>query len=93
MKQLLQRYRELQDVIAILGLEEFLEIDRLIVDRARKVERLLSQPFSVAEVFTRILGKYVKLDDTVTGFVKLVFGELDSTPEGSFYLIGSLLNL
>jgi F-type H+-transporting ATPase subunit beta len=92
-KQLLQRYRELQDVIAILGLEELSEIDRLTVERARKVERFLSQPFSVAEVFTRIPGRYVKLDETVTGFAKLVRGELDSVSEGSFYLIGSLADL
>ena len=93
MKQLLQRYRELQDVIAILGLEELFEINRLTVERARKVERFLSQPFSVAEVFTCILGRYVKLDETVIGFIKLVLGELDFVFEGSFYLIGSLGDL
>ena len=92
-KQLLQRYRELQDVIAILGLEELLEIDRLTVERARKVEKFLSQPFSVAEVFTWISGRYVKLDEIVIGFVKLVCGELDIVLEGSFYLIGSLEKL
>jgi F-type H+-transporting ATPase subunit beta len=84
-KLLLQRYRELQDVIAILGLEELSDSDRLVVDRARKVERFLSQPFSVAEVFTRIKGRYVKLCDSVDGFSKLVSGHLDDKPKGIFY--------
>jgi len=88
-KQILQRYKELQDVIAILGLEELSDSDRLIVDRARKVERFLSQPFFVAEVFTRIQGRYVSLDSTVAGFNKIVTGEFDSLSEGLFYLKGS----
>lgn len=88
-KQILQRYKELQDVIAILGLEELSDSDRLIVDRARKVERFLSQPFFVAEVFTRIQGRYVSLDSTVTGFCQIVSGEFDSISEGLFYLKGS----
>jgi F-type H+-transporting ATPase subunit beta len=88
-KQILQRYKELQDVIAILGLEELSDSDRLIVDRARKVERFLSQPFFVAEVFTRIQGRYVPLDSTVTGFCQIVSGEFGSISEGLFYLKGS----
>lgn len=89
-KQLLQRYKELQDVIAILGLEELSDSDRTIVDRARKVERFLSQPFFVAEIFTRIQGRYVSLADTITGFTSIVSGKLDDVSEGSFYLKGSL---
>jgi len=89
-KQILQRYKELQDVIAILGLEELSDSDRLVVDRARKVERFLSQPFFVAEVFTRIQGRYVSLSETVAGFYQIVNGDLDSIPEGLFYLKGSL---
>lgn len=89
-KQLLQRYKELQDVIAILGLEELSDADKLIVERARKVEKFLSQPFSVAEVFTRIPGRYVTLEETVDGFSQIISGELDSLSEGAFYLKGSL---
>ena len=89
-KQLLQRYKELQDVIAILGLEELSDADKLTVERARKVEKFLSQPFSVAEVFTRIPGRYVTLAETVDGFTQIVSGELDSLAEGAFYLKGSL---
>mmetsp|Transcript_69745 Transcript_69745/g.175665 ORF Transcript_69745/g.175665 Transcript_69745/m.175665 type:complete len:757 (-) Transcript_69745:15-2285(-) len=88
-KQILQRYKELQDVIAILGLEELSDLDRLVVDRARKVERFLSQPFFVAEVFTRIQGRYVPLESTVSGFSQIVSGEFDSVAEGLFYLKGS----
>eukprot|EP00408_Alexandrium_pacificum_P057226 CAMPEP_0171167528 /NCGR_PEP_ID=MMETSP0790-20130122/7251_1 /TAXON_ID=2925 /ORGANISM="Alexandrium catenella, Strain OF101" /LENGTH=459 /DNA_ID=CAMNT_0011632359 /DNA_START=753 /DNA_END=2132 /DNA_ORIENTATION=- len=83
-KQMLQRYKELQDVIAILGLEELSDQDRIVVDRARKVERFLSQPFFVAEVFTRIQGKYVSLLDTIVGFSRIVQGELDEVSEGEF---------
>jgi F-type H+-transporting ATPase subunit beta len=89
-KQMLQRYKELQDVIAILGLEELSDVDRVVVDRARKVERFLSQPFFVAEVFTRIEGRYVSLNDTILGFNKIVTGELDTCSEGSFYLKGAI---
>ena len=92
-KQMLQRYKELQDVIAILGLEELSDSDRLIVDRARKVERFLSQPFFVAEVFTRIQGRYVSLADTVSGFSQIVNGELDVWSEGAFYLKGSISDI
>jgi len=89
-KQILQRYKELQDLIAILGLEELSDQDRVVVDRARKVERFLSQPFFVAEVFTRIQGSYVSLDDTIIGFNQIVTGELDAWSEGAFYLKGAI---
>lgn len=92
-KQILQRYKELQDVIAILGIEDLSESDRLVVDRARKIERFLSQPFFVAEIFTRIPGRYVKISQTVEGFSQIISGELDSFPEGSFYMQGSLLDV
>jgi F-type H+-transporting ATPase subunit beta len=92
-KQMLQRYKELQDVIAILGLEELSDQDRIVVDRARKVERFLSQPFFVAEVFTRIQGRYVSLDDTILGFGQIVSGELDVWSEGSFYLKGAICDV
>jgi F-type H+-transporting ATPase subunit beta len=92
-KQMLQRYKELQDVIAILGLEELSDQDRVVVDRARKVERFLSQPFFVAEVFTRIEGRYVSLNDTIIGFSKIVTGELDTWSEGAFYLKGAICDV
>lgn len=86
----LQRYKELQDIIAILGLDELSEEDRLTVDRARKIERFLSQPFFVAEVFTGSPGKYVTLDDTISGFKSILAGELDSLPEQAFYMVGNI---
>jgi F-type H+-transporting ATPase subunit beta len=86
----LQRYKELQDIIAILGLDELAEEDRLVVDRARKIERFLSQPFFVAEVFTGSPGKYVSLADTIKGFQKILSGELDNLPEQAFYLVGNI---
>lgn len=86
----LQRYKELQDIIAILGLDELSEEDRLTVARARKIERFLSQPFFVAEVFTGSPGKYVTLDDTIKGFKMILAGELDHLPEQSFYLVGDI---
>jgi F-type H+/Na+-transporting ATPase subunit beta len=86
----LQRYKELQDIIAILGLDELSEEDRLTVDRARKIERFLSQPFFVAEVFTGSPGKYVSLDDTIKGFKMILGGELDSLPEQAFYMVGNI---
>ena len=89
---LLQRYRELQDIIAILGIEELTESDKLVVNRARKLERYLSQPFHVAEVFTRISGSYVPLNFTVMSFRRLLSGLYDSLPESSFYLTG-LINI
>lgn len=86
----LQRYKELQDIIAILGLDELSEDDRLTVARARKIERFLSQPFFVAEVFTGSPGKYVKLEDTIKGFQMILSGELDDLPEQAFYLVGDI---
>lgn len=86
----LQRYKELQDIIAILGLDELSEEDRLTVDRARKIERFLSQPFFVAEVFTGSPGKYVTLADTIKGFQMILKGELDRLPEQAFYMVGSI---
>jgi len=89
-KSTLQRYKELQDIIAILGLDELSEEDRLVVARARKVERFLSQPFFVAEVFTGSPGKYVSLADAIDGFTQLLEGKLDDLPEQAFYLVGGL---
>jgi F-type H+-transporting ATPase subunit beta len=89
-KKTLQRYKELQDIIAILGLDELSEEDRLVVARARKIERFLSQPFFVAEVFTGSPGKYVSLAETIEGFNKILTGELDSLPEQAFYLVGNI---
>lgn len=89
-KQTLQRYKELQDIIAILGLDELSEEDRLTVARARKVERFLSQPFFVAEVFTGSPGKYVALEDTIKGFQMILDGNFDSLPEQAFYLVGDI---
>jgi len=89
-KSTLQRYKELQDIIAILGLDELSEEDRLTVARARKVERFLSQPFFVAEVFTGSPGKYVSLADSIDGFTQLLEGKLDDLPEQAFYLVGNL---
>ena len=89
-KETLQRYKELQDIIAILGIDELSEEDRLTVARARKVERFLSQPFFVAEIFTGSPGKYVSLEDTIKGFTMVLGGELDDLPEQSFYLVGNI---
>ena len=89
-KQTLQRYKELQDIIAILGLDELSEEDRQVVARARKIERFLSQPFFVAEVFTGSPGKYVGLSETIQGFNMILGGEFDEVPEQSFYLVGNI---
>ena len=89
-KETLQRYKELQDIIAILGIDELSEEDRLTVARARKVERFLSQPFFVAEIFTGSPGKYVSLEETIKGFTMILGGELDDLPEQSFYLVGNI---
>jgi F-type H+-transporting ATPase subunit beta len=89
-KETLQRYKELQDIIAILGLDELSEEDRLTVARARKVERFLSQPFFVAEVFTGSPGKYVALADAITGFNDVLDGKYDDLPEQAFYLVGDV---
>lgn len=89
-KETLQRYKELQDIIAILGIDELSEEDRLTVARARKVERFLSQPFFVAEIFTGSPGEYVSLEDTIKGFLMVLNGELDDLPEQAFYLVGNI---
>jgi len=89
-KETLQRYKELQDIIAILGIDELSEEDRLTVSRARKVERFLSQPFFVAEIFTGSPGKYVSLEETIKGFTMVLNGELDALPEQAFYLVGNI---
>jgi F-type H+-transporting ATPase subunit beta len=89
-QRILQRYKELQDIIAILGMDELGEDDKRIVGRARRVQRFLSQPFAVAEQFTGIKGKYVKLEDTVASFERLVAGEFDELPEQAFYMVGSI---
>jgi F-type H+-transporting ATPase subunit beta len=86
----LQRYKELQDIIAILGMEELSEDDKISVARARKIQRFLSQPFHVAEVFTGSPGKYVKLEDTIKGFKAVVNGEYDDVPEQAFYMVGGI---
>jgi F-type H+-transporting ATPase subunit beta len=89
-KETLQRYKELQDIIAILGIEELSEEDRMVVSRARKLERFLSQPFFVAEVFTGSPGKYVSLENTLKGFQMILTGTLDELPEQAFYLVGDI---
>ena len=87
-QEVLQRYKELQDIIAILGLDELSEEDRITVDRARKVQRFLSQPFFVAEVFTGMPGIFVSVEDTVESFEQLVNGDLDDLPEQAFLNVG-----
>jgi F-type H+/Na+-transporting ATPase subunit beta len=89
-QRILQRYKELQDIIAILGMEELSEDDKVIVGRARRVQRFLSQPFHVAEAFTGIKGKYVKLEDTIESFERVVSGEFDHLPEQAFYMKGGI---
>ena len=86
----LQRYKELKDIIAILGMDELSEEDKLVVSRARKIERFLSQPFHVAEVFTGAPGKYVSLKDTIAGFQGILGGDYDDLPEQAFYMVGSI---
>jgi F-type H+-transporting ATPase subunit beta len=87
---ILQRYRDLQDIIAILGMDELSEEDKLIVSRARKIQRFLSQPFFVAEAFTGTPGRYVKLKDSVRGFKEIVEGKYDDLPEQAFYMVGTI---
>jgi F-type H+-transporting ATPase subunit beta len=89
-KQILQRYKDLQDIIAILGIDELSEDDKLTVARARKLQRFLSQPFFVAEQFTGFKGKYVSIADTIKGFKEIVDGKHDGVPEQAFYLVGSI---
>ena len=86
----LQKYRELQDIIAILGMEELSDADKLTVARARKIQRFLSQPFAVAEIFTGTPGKYVALRDTIRGFKEILEGKHDDLPEAAFYMVGSI---
>ena len=86
----LQKYKDLQDIIAILGMDELSEEDKLTVDRARKIERFLSQPFFVAEVFTGSPGKYVSLDENIAGFKGILEGKYDHLPEAAFYMVGNI---
>ena len=90
MQAVLQRLKELQDIIAILGMDELSEEDKQIVTRARKIQRFLSQPFFVAEVFTNSPGKYVTLADTIRGFNGIVAGDYDHIPEQAFYMVGTI---
>src|SRR5699024_7520655 len=89
-QEVLQRYKELQDIIAILGMDELSEEDKLVVYRARKIQRFLSQPFHVAEVFTGAPGKYVALRDTIASFKAIIAGEYDDLPEQAFYMAGGI---
>ena len=89
-KQMLQRYNELQDIIAILGMEELGEQDKLVVSRARRVQRFLSQPFFVAEAFTGLEGKFVNIEDTIKGFKMILDGEVDYLPEQAFLMVGTI---
>jgi F-type H+-transporting ATPase subunit beta len=89
-KGVLQRYKDLQDIIAILGIDELSDEDKLTVSRARKIQRFLSQPFNVAEQFTGVPGKYVKLADTIRGFKEIVDGKHDGIPEQAFYMQGTI---
>jgi F-type H+-transporting ATPase subunit beta len=89
-QQTLQRYKDLQDIIAILGMDELSEDDKLVVARARKIQRFLSQPFFVATQFTGIAGKYVPLKETINGFEELVDGKLDHISEQDFYMCGGI---
>jgi F-type H+-transporting ATPase subunit beta len=89
-KQVLQRYKDLQDIIAILGIDELSEEDKLTVARARKIQKFLSQPFFVAEQFTGLPGKYVPIAETVKSFKELVEGKHDAVPEQAFYMVGTI---
>jgi F-type H+-transporting ATPase subunit beta len=89
-KQILQRYKELQDIIAILGMDELSEEDKMLVHRARRIQRFLSQPFHVAEAFTGLKGVYVDIKDTIRGFNMIIDGKVDKYPEASFNLVGTI---
>jgi len=89
-KLILQRYKELQDIIAILGMDELSDDDKLIVSRARRVQRFLSQPFFVAEQFTGLKGVFVSIEDTIRGFNMIMDGEVDEYPEAAFNLVGTI---
>ena len=88
--EILQKYKELQDIIAILGMDELSDEDKETVNRARKIQRFLSQPFFVAEQFSGIAGKYVKLEDTIRGFKEIIEGKHDDLPEQAFYMVGTI---
>ena len=90
MQEILQKYKELQDIIAIMGMDELSEADRLIVARARKLQKFLSQPFHVAEQFIGIHGIYVKLEDTIRSFAEVIDGKHDDIPEQAFYMVGHI---
>ena len=90
MQEVLQRYRDLQDIIAILGIDELSDEDKLVVQRARKIERFFSQPNFVAEQFTGTPGEYVKLEDTIRGFTEILDGKHDDLPEQAFYMVGGI---
>jgi F-type H+-transporting ATPase subunit beta len=89
-QKILQRYKDLQDIIAILGIDELSEEDKLLVARARKIQKFFSQPFFVAEAYTGLKGKYVKLEDTIKGFKMIMEGKLDDLPEQAFFMVGSI---
>ena len=89
-QSVLQKYKDLQDIIAILGMDELSEEDKLIVERARKIEKFLSQPFFVAEVFTGSPGKYISLEETIAGFKGILEGKYDDLPENAFYMVGNI---
>src|SRR6202008_3906790 len=89
-QRVLQSYKSLQDIIAILGMDELSEEDKLVVARARKIQRFLSQPFHVAEVFTGSPGKFVALEDTIKGFKGICEGKYDDLPESAFYMVGTI---
>jgi F-type H+-transporting ATPase subunit beta len=89
-QQVLQRYKDLQDIIAILGMDELSEEDKQLVARARKIQRFLSQPFFVASQFTGFEGKYVKVEETIRGFREIVEGKHDDIPEQAFYMVGTI---
>jgi len=89
-QRILQRYKDLQDIIAILGMDELSDEDKITVARARKIQRFLSQPFHVAEAFTGTPGKYVRLQDTIKGFKEIIEGHLDHLPEQAFYMVGTI---
>jgi F-type H+-transporting ATPase subunit beta len=89
-QMILQKYKDLQDIIAILGMDELSDDDKIIVARARRIQRFLSQPFHVAETFTGMPGKFVNLEETVKGFKEIVEGKHDHLPEQAFYMVGSI---
>ncbi len=89
-KRILQRYKDLQDIIAILGIDELSEEDKISVTRARKIQRFLSQPFFVAEQFTGVPGRYVKIEDTIKGFKEICEGKHDAIPEQAFWMVGTI---